>query len=840
MAESDRTSRVPHARSSLVGRDEDVARVLDLLRTDGIRLVTITGLSGVGKTSVAEEVARRLMRAEPVGVRRIRLDEGGGDRPDLASELAGPSLVEADTRPPVGRTRVLLLDGFERQLEAAPLLGEALDADPDLTLLVTSIVPLGIRGEHLVRLAPLPLVEDADPTAEDVLASPAAQLLVERIAALDPAYTPSVDDAAAIADLCRRLDGIPLALELAAARCASSGLSQVNEQLRRRSPLDVLDRGSTDAAERHRGLRRTLEWTHDLLGPDERIAFRRLGVFAGPAAWDDLVAVLAADPLDEGSAWDALSGLLTTGLVHRVEGADGDRLAMLASVRELAREHLTAAGEADGMRVRHTEHYRARAAALSERMWTPELADVRRRLQADVDEYAAAVEELRAAGRAVDAVRLLSHAHTAWVDDGRPARAGEHMRALLEQTDGELDPATEVVAWTTAADLSYWSHPDDAERAALLGRLQVAVDDALALGRTDLALRTLWTIVYLRLARGELEPARREVERAIALAEESGDERWTTRLLSLLGVVANQQGRTDEAVEKASEALRRACSDGDAWQALRSTFVLAGVAGIEHRPEHELVDLDAAIESAMEIGDVQAEGVLRVMVALSRLRAGDVPGAIDEVGRSLRICRRSGHWYVEEICVATLVLASLAAGRPEDAARLHGGLVGVFDDLRRRLSPSQVDQYLFAVEAVRSALGEDRFDELVDEGAALGWRQLLGECDRIVAEADDAAASEATGDGPAPDVVTSPLTDRELEVISLMAEGATNKEVAVRLGLRPKTVMHHAANIYRKLGVAGRTEAVSVAFRTGLLDHGTQRRDAAASAPDGTGGAVAP
>ncbi len=832
MAEMQGSGTVPHARSSLLGREDVVARVLDLLRTDGIRLVTVTGLSGVGKTSVADEVARRVVHEEPVGVRRVRLDDGSTDPADLDAELASPSLMEADSRPPEGRTRLLLLDGFERHLDAAPRLGQALDEDPDLTLLVTSIVPLGLRGEHLVRLGPLPVPDGTEPTAADVLASPAAQLLAERIAALDPAFSPNEDDAQDIAELCRRLDGLPLAIELAAARCASSGVAQVLDQLGRRSTLDLLDRGSSDAADRHRDLRRTLEWTHDLLDPDERIAFRRLGAFVGPITWDDAVAVVSDCELDADRAWDALAGLVSTGLVIQVDAAGSRRLQMLASVRELAREHLSSAAESETTRDRHAAHFLARAQSLATRLWSAEQGVVRPLIHADADEYAAASDALRAAGRAPDAVRLLSCVHTAWIDAGRTAVAGEQLRSLLDATAGTLDPAVEAAAWVSVADLFYWTRaswaPTSRDRAdVVLDQLGQAVEAAQRASRPDLTLRAMWTMIHLHLTSEDLDAARAIVERATELAASSDEGWWTTRLLSISGVVANQQGRNDDAVRDASQAIRRAHEEGDAWQVLRTTFVLAGIGGIEQRPEYALVDLEATVATAVEMDDAQAEGTLRVMLALSRLSRGDVVPAVEEVGRALRACRRSGHWYVEEICVAALVLASVAAGRTETGAVLHGGLVGVLGQFRSRLSPQHVAIYDFGVEHLRSELGQERFDAAVRQGAALGWRQLLEVCDELVGQvagADPDGAS--TSAGPHVEAAeASPLTDREIQVLALIADGASNKDVAVHLGLRPKTVMHHASNIYRKLGVTGRAEAVSVAIRAGLLDRAKDQRD---------------
>jgi predicted ATPase/DNA-binding CsgD family transcriptional regulator len=816
---------VPHARASLVGRDEVVESILGLLTTDGVRIVTVAGISGVGKTAVADEVARRLRSDEPIGVERLRCNDGPAD---LSAEMdallgAAPKIgIDVDSRPPAGRTRLVLLDGFERHRDQAGRLARALDEDADLTVLVTSVTPLELRGEHVVRLDPLDVPGPGIERIDQVRRSPAVELLVERIRALDPSFQLDATHAIDAAALCRQLDGLPLALELAAAPCAVTSIREVVRRIGARSPLDVLDRGAVDAADRHRNLRETIAWSVDLLQRDELIAFRRLGVFHGPVSWDDAVALIADGSLDEDRAWDALRGIVARGLAVRGPDRAADRVDMLASVREYAREQLVEHGELDELAVRHARHFSAIADHLSRHLWTTDHAGVRRAIDLDADELAAAAEVLADRGDNAAAIRLIADAHTGWIDRGRAASGRETLLVLLDAADdGEV--LDQIAARTAAAELAFWTRSDRDGHGALLAELDEAIDVAIAADRADLALISSATAVQLAISVDDLTTADHAATRALELATAAENTWWSTRFTSWSAAVANQQGRHEDAARLASEALRAAQRHGDDWQVLRTLFVLGGLSGLATPTVS--VPPDEAIDLAVALEDIQAECVLRVRAALAALAHAELTESARQLGRAFELARRHGHWYIEEICVAALTLTCIASGRLETAARLHGGLEPALDDLRRRLSPTQYEWYVDAVQAARSDLGAERFDTEIRAGGRLGWRELLRTCDAVVVELQGPASDAANprgADGPHPhagsiDAANTPLTDRELQVLEQLAAGRSNKEIATQLGIRPKTVMHHTSSIYRKLAVAGRTEAVSVAWRDGLL-----------------------
>ena len=307
--------------ADLVGREQDIDRAVDSMRTDGVRLVTITGRAGVGKSALAREVVRRLTILDPVGVDEVQLSGRSGSL-ELAGLVAalGPPTGGEGTRTgpvPAGRTRLVVIDGAEvRHVEVAEQVVSALAGDPDLAVLVTSTVRLGVRGEHLIPLEPLSLPPDGEHRPDRVLSSPAVQLFCERVRAVAPGFELDDRNADDVARICAHLDGLPLGLELAAARCAVVPLSAVRELIETASALDVASGRSIDGQEHHRSVRDAIRWSYDLLDAGAQQLLRALGVFVGNIRWNDMVEVAAPD-CDTAALMDRLGALVGAGLVVR-------------------------------------------------------------------------------------------------------------------------------------------------------------------------------------------------------------------------------------------------------------------------------------------------------------------------------------------------------------------------------------------------------------------------------------------------------------------------------------------------------------------------------------------
>ena len=357
--------QLPVPATPLVGRAADVSACCDLLLRAGVRLVTITGLGGVGKTRVSLAVARQLTQHFPDGVRFAGLAALQDPQLVIASVARASGVQESGTetlQAQVAATlaplhALLLLDNFEHVIDAATVVSALLSACPEVKFLVTSRRPLRINGEYEYPLAPLELPPAAGAGPDELLRIPSVRLLADRIRAVLPGWTMSGDDAASIAGICRRLDGLPLALELAAARAKVLPPAALLARLGERA--DLLSLGSRDADDRHRTLRATLDWSYRLLDAPAARLLPQLAVFADGWTLDALTGV--CDVGNEIEALDALASLIDNSLVWRAERAAGIRFLLPVTIRDYAAQLLAAAGTADAVARQHLDWYLALA-----------------------------------------------------------------------------------------------------------------------------------------------------------------------------------------------------------------------------------------------------------------------------------------------------------------------------------------------------------------------------------------------------------------------------------------------------------------------------------------------
>ncbi|MBV9581726.1 MAG: XRE family transcriptional regulator, partial [Chloroflexi bacterium] len=446
--------------TALVGREDEVRAICGLLHPEGsaVRLLSLVGPGGVGKTRLAVAAAAALVPHYPDGVVFVDLAPVREPRFVAATIARALKLREAGAREQLpaylhARQLLLVLDNFEHLLGAGPLLAKLLAECPAVALLVTSRAALHLRGEQRFPVAPLATPVDGSASLEAIGGAPAVRLFVERARAADPAFVLEATNAQAVAGVCRRLEGLPLTLELAAARASLLSPEALLRRLERRLP--VLTGGAADLPERQQTLRSTLVWSFDLLEPAAQVLFRRLAVFVGGWTLEAAEAICADATLAAGDVLNRLQELVDSSLVRRLEtGTREPRYGQLETVREYAGEELVTSGELERIRAAHAVFYtrlaEPAAAAQTSAPWVggqaPALTDAALdRLEAELDNLQAALDWWATTGRPAEGLHLAVGLSPLWSRRGHYAAGRRWLEALLELADqpapaGALSP----------------------------------------------------------------------------------------------------------------------------------------------------------------------------------------------------------------------------------------------------------------------------------------------------------------------------------------------------------------------------------------------------------------
>lgn len=852
-------NNLPVQLTPLIGREQEVAMVRTLLQQPEVRLVTLTGPGGIGKTRLGQYVATEMHDDFADGVCFVPL-----------APISDPALVVFTIAQTLGLKEVgdrslldilkvslqdkrllLLLDNFEQVTMAAPGLSELLAACPHLKILVTSRAVLHIRGEHEFEVPPLSLPDLAHlPESKAISQYAAVDLFMQRATAVKHDFQMTISNARSIAEICVYLDGLPLAIELAAARIKLLSPQTLLTRLTHR--LQVLTNGAQDAPVRQQTLRNTIKWSYDLLDAQEQRLFRRLSVFVGGCTLLAVEAVSTA--LRDGALpiLDMVSSLIDKSLLQTTEQEGGEpRLRFLETIREYGLEMLTANGEEEVTRWAHAAYYLALAEEEEPKLEGPHQAMSLELLDRENENLRAAMRwALEHGDEEVEiALRLGGALWRFWLARGHLSEGQNFLKLVLAGNE-KAEAPTQAKALNAAGTLA-WFLGD-------YNRAEVLFEENLALCRK---LRDRKGIAYSLGGLGRAAMGKRNYAAARSLTEESlvilreiGDKWGSAYALEILARVAYSQGKGTETyrlLEESVALLRELDAKGDVvWPLLYLARVsinrgdharalslleevivhckeignrwgIAYALGLQGQSALHQGNVDKAksllnesLRLNREIGDRRSIARSLLLMASIAVLQDDHATARGLYEESLVIAKELGHKRFVASCLEGLANVTFAEGEPARAARLWGAA----EALREAIgAPDPLVDHARMVAAARTQLGEKSFAAMWAEGRLMTPEQALTAQGRETIPETDVA-----GQPPVPPMrqtltYLDGLTAREVEVLRLVAQGLTNDKVAERLFISPRTVSTHLSSIYAKIGVSSRSAATRYAIEHHLV-----------------------
>jgi predicted ATPase/DNA-binding CsgD family transcriptional regulator len=771
---------LPTFHTAFLGRDRELQEIDALLQNPTIRLLTLVGVGGVGKTRLAIEVARRVARDSKRRVVFVSFSATSRDDPVLAHVaiavgVSGVNRMEETSRAIATaldrQPALLVLDNLEHLLDQATAIGRLLSAANNLTVLATSRAPLEIRGEHIYQLEPFPIPTEAERlTIEELRSFDALRLFEERARSVQHEFHLNSANTAVVAAICRRLDGLPLAVELAAARSRMLTPAVLLARLDR--PLEALRAGPRDSPDRHQSLRAALDWSYGLLSPEEQQLFRRLGA---PRGSFTIAAIEAsADGIDL-DGLEGISSLVGKSLVQpssgvRSDGTEAVRFELLVTVREFALEKLAASDDFAQTHDAFAKYIGSLAASVAPEFplgaMTDDVSfDI---IGADREPTLAALDWLHRSGQQSELLRMAGLLAPHWFARGALRDAHACLQIALALNEEEGDPGDLARATVASGMVAIQQGEFEFGERQLLAGLELAKD----LGADGWIGQAKFSMGVRAQDRGDPATAKAFFEDAHQTFQSTGETVFANIALNNLGLVTARLGDTTTGLEILERSRRNHESLGFSFGA-----------ALADRYSGQIL---------LELGETdRARAALRASL---RLEPEHMQG-----------------WHVAN-AIETIALLDARVGRFREASVLFFGANRLREEIGVPLEPALHDCWLRLERELGENLNGNDLSAAMRRGRELTFLELI---ETATAEPTE---TEIPIEGTLPTTVSMPaLTARELQILEMLVDGGSNSEIAETLFISPRTVSVHVTHILEKLDVENRSAAVAFALRSGMV-----------------------